>query len=42
VSLHIDSAELVCVVGPNGAGKTTMINAMAGLQPIRSGVMRFK
>lgn len=42
VSLSIHPAELVCVVGPNGAGKTTMINAMAGLQPVRSGNMRFK
>jgi len=41
VSLHIRPAELVCVVGPNGAGKTTMINAMAGLQSIRTGAMRF-
>jgi branched-chain amino acid transport system ATP-binding protein len=41
VSLHIQPAELVCVVGPNGAGKTTMINAMAGLQAIRTGAMRF-
>jgi branched-chain amino acid transport system ATP-binding protein len=41
VSLHIQPAELVCVVGPNGAGKTTMINAMAGLQSIRTGAMRF-
>lgn len=42
VSLSIHPSELVCVVGPNGAGKTTMINAMAGLQPVRSGNMRFK
>lgn len=42
VCLNIHPAELVCVVGPNGAGKTTMINAMAGLQPVRSGAMRFK
>lgn len=41
VSLTIQSGELVCVVGPNGAGKTTMINAMAGLQPVREGRMRF-
>ncbi len=41
VSLNIQPAELVCVVGPNGAGKTTMINAMAGLQPVRTGAMRF-
>ena len=41
VSLTIQPGELVCVVGPNGAGKTTMINAMAGLQPVREGSMRF-
>jgi branched-chain amino acid transport system ATP-binding protein len=41
VSLTIQPGELVCVVGPNGAGKTTMINAMAGLQPVREGCMRF-
>ena len=41
VALEIHPAELVCVVGPNGAGKTTMINAMAGLQPVRAGTMRF-
>lgn len=41
VSLTIQPGELVCVVGPNGAGKTTMINAMAGLQPIREGRMWF-
>lgn len=41
ISLQIQPAELVCVVGPNGAGKTTMINAMAGLQAIRTGAMRF-
>jgi branched-chain amino acid transport system ATP-binding protein len=42
ISLQIQPAELVCVVGPNGAGKTTMINAMAGLQAVRTGAMRFK
>ena len=41
ISLQIQPAELVCVVGPNGAGKTTMINAMAGLQAVRTGAMRF-
>jgi len=37
VSLAIAAGELVCVVGPNGAGKTTLINAIAGLNPVRSG-----
>jgi len=40
VSLRIDAGELVCVVGPNGAGKTTLINAIAGLNPIKSGALR--
>ncbi len=42
VSLTVDEAELVCVVGPNGAGKTTLINAIAGVQPVNRGVLRFK
>ena len=42
VSLKVGQAELVCVVGPNGAGKTTLINAIAGVQPVNRGVLRFK
>jgi branched-chain amino acid transport system ATP-binding protein len=41
VTLDVRPGELVCVVGPNGAGKTTMINAIAGLQPVREGSLRF-
>ncbi|MFO1282540.1 MAG: ABC transporter ATP-binding protein [Burkholderiales bacterium] len=37
VSLSIGDGELVCVVGPNGAGKTTLIEAIAGLNRVRSG-----
>jgi branched-chain amino acid transport system ATP-binding protein len=40
VSLQVGKGELVCVVGPNGAGKTTLINAIAGLQRLRSGELR--
>jgi branched-chain amino acid transport system ATP-binding protein len=40
VSLRIGAGELVCVVGPNGAGKTTLINAIAGLNGIRSGSLK--
>ena len=42
VSLAVETAELVCVVGPNGAGKTTLINAIAGVQPVNGGALRFK
>ena len=42
VSLAVGEAELVCVVGPNGAGKTTLINAVAGVQPVNRGMLRFK
>ncbi|BDW11592.1 ABC transporter ATP-binding protein [Polynucleobacter sp. SHI8] len=41
VSLNVQSGELVCVVGPNAAGKTTLINAIAGLNPLVSGMMQF-
>lgn len=37
VSLQIDSGELVSVIGPNGAGKTTLINAIMGLNALKSG-----
>jgi branched-chain amino acid transport system ATP-binding protein len=37
VSLQIDSGELVSVIGPNGAGKTTLINAIMGLNGLKSG-----
>jgi len=41
VSLNVQPGELVCVVGPNAAGKTTLINAIAGLNPMVSGMMHF-
>jgi branched-chain amino acid transport system ATP-binding protein len=35
ISLHVEKAELLCVVGPNGAGKTTLVNTIAGiLKPV--------
>ena len=37
ISMAMSPGELVCVLGPNGAGKTTLINALAGLQRVRSG-----
>jgi len=40
VSLVVGARELVTVVGPNSAGKTTLIDAIAGLLPIRGGRVR--
>ena len=37
ISLHINPGELISVIGPNGAGKTTLINAVMGLNPLKSG-----
>jgi branched-chain amino acid transport system ATP-binding protein len=41
VSLSIDEGELISLVGPNGAGKTTLINAIAGINRVASGAIRF-
>jgi branched-chain amino acid transport system ATP-binding protein len=41
VSLTVERGELACVVGPNGAGKSTLINAVAGLNRICAGSLRF-
>jgi branched-chain amino acid transport system ATP-binding protein len=41
IDLHVESAELVCLIGANGAGKTTTLKGITGLQPIRSGKIRY-
>jgi branched-chain amino acid transport system ATP-binding protein len=42
VSLEIREKEIVAIVGANGAGKTSLIRAIAGIQPVRSGLVRFR
>jgi branched-chain amino acid transport system ATP-binding protein len=37
VSLTVGDGEIVCLVGSNGAGKSTLVNAVIGMQPVRSG-----
>ncbi|MCB9886036.1 MAG: ABC transporter ATP-binding protein [Planctomycetes bacterium] len=39
--LQVGGGETVALVGPNGAGKTSVLRAVAGLLPIRAGVIRF-
>lgn len=41
VSVDIQVGEQIAIVGPNGAGKSTLLKAIAGLQPITSGEVRF-
>jgi branched-chain amino acid transport system ATP-binding protein len=41
VALHVEAGEIVTLVGANGAGKSSLMNAIVGLQPLRSGVVRF-
>jgi branched-chain amino acid transport system ATP-binding protein len=42
VSLHVNTAEVVCLVGRNGSGKTTTIDCIMGLLPVRSGKITFQ
>jgi branched-chain amino acid transport system ATP-binding protein len=40
VGVIVHPGEAVAVVGPNGSGKSTLLRALAGLVPLRSGVVR--
>ena len=39
--LTAEAGQLVAVVGPNGAGKSTLVRAIAGLQPLSGGSVRW-
>lgn len=39
VSLHARAGEVVGLIGPNGAGKSTLLSALAGLRPVRDGLL---
>jgi ABC-type multidrug transport system ATPase subunit len=40
-SFTLPAGQLVAIVGPSGAGKTTLLEAIAGLAPAISGLVRF-
>jgi branched-chain amino acid transport system ATP-binding protein len=42
VSLSIEKGEVVCLLGRNGAGKTTTLSSIVGLNPPKSGSVKFK
>jgi branched-chain amino acid transport system ATP-binding protein len=41
LDFQLDQGELVSIVGANGAGKTSILNAVMGIQPIRTGRISF-
>lgn len=42
LSMDVEEGEIVGLIGRNGAGKTTTLKSIIGLQPPRSGEIRFK
>jgi putative ABC transport system ATP-binding protein len=42
VSLEIAAGEYVAVIGESGIGKSTLLNVVAGLEPLDSGVIIFE
>ncbi len=41
IDLSVPASRLVCLIGGNGAGKTTLLKAISGVQPMKSGTIRF-
>ncbi|MDO8210122.1 ABC transporter ATP-binding protein [Conexibacter sp. CPCC 206217] len=42
VSLDVPAGRALCVVGPNGAGKTSLVRAVAGLERVSGGEVRWR
>src|SRR6201996_1842788 len=42
VNLTAKKGEVTCVLGRNGVGKTSLLRAIFGLNPIRSGTIRWE
>jgi ABC-2 type transport system ATP-binding protein len=41
VAFDIQAGEILGIIGPNGAGKTTLLEAIAGMQPVDKGLVRW-
>ena len=41
VDLDVATGEIVAILGPSGCGKSTLLRAVAGLQPVDSGEVRW-
>lgn len=42
LSMHLGSAEIVCLIGPNGAGKSTVLRTVFGLLEPWAGEVRYE
>jgi thiamine transport system ATP-binding protein len=41
VSISVDRGEVVALLGPSGSGKTSLLRAVAGLEPVAAGAVRW-
>lgn len=41
LDLAVPAGQVTCLMGRNGVGKTTLLNCIMGLQPARSGTLRY-
>ena len=42
VSLELAAGDYVAIIGDSGIGKSTLLNAIAGLEPVDSGIINFQ